>query len=89
MFILFQIIAVMVMGVLLGNTILFSQVNSVSASLVFIVLFHRGLVKVQSLSMWYVQRLGRRDALVATLQDVVNLRPSVISGKKLFTSLKK
>jgi ABC-type multidrug transport system fused ATPase/permease subunit len=26
---------------------------------------------------------------VATLQDVVNLRPSVISGKKLFTSLKK
>lgn len=41
MFVLFQFISIMIMGILLGNTVLFSQVNSVSAALVFIVLFHK------------------------------------------------
>jgi len=89
MFVLFQFISIMIMGILLGNTVLFSQVNSVSAALVFIVLFHKWLVNIQSLSMFLLQRFGKRDALASTLKDFINLRPMVTSWAVPFKSLQK
>lgn len=88
LFMLFQMFAVIVTAVLLGNTVLFSQVHSASAALVFIVMFHRGLTRVQNVATLYIQRLSSRDSLALIIQDIIHLKPSVHSGPVHFEKMK-
>jgi hypothetical protein len=63
-------------------------VNSASAALVFIVMFHRGLTKIQSFATLYIQRLSSRDSLAIIIQDIINLKPSVHSGPVHLVTMK-
>jgi ABC-type bacteriocin/lantibiotic exporter with double-glycine peptidase domain len=85
--ILFQIVAVLAMVLLLGNTVLFNPVNSASAALVFIVLFHRGIIKTQNLVISYLQRIGTKNALLATMQNISDLKPATVSGTTHFDTI--
>lgn len=85
--ILFQIIAVLSMTLLLGNTVLFNPMDSASEMLVFIVLFHRGIIKTQNFVISYLQRAGTKNAILATMQNISDLKPETLSGSTLFETL--
>jgi ABC-type multidrug transport system fused ATPase/permease subunit len=62
-------------------------VTSVSAAVVFLGLFRQGMVKIQSFGMVYIQYKNSWKILGDLMQDIMNLKPPVVSGPKKFISL--
>lgn len=86
LFLLFQIICIMIIGLILGKTLLFESV-SVSAAIVFLALFQRGMSKMKDFGMLYIQLRSAWKILEKLIEDIVHLEPAVTSGSKEFLTL--
>jgi ABC-type multidrug transport system fused ATPase/permease subunit len=84
---LFQIIAVSIMGVVIGNTLFSSDIMSVPAAVMFIILFLRAVTKNNEGGFILLYNLGLRSAFEKVVENILVQDTSCEGGKTTIDGL--